>query len=319
MKCERWHWVASQYQLSNYDLRRIYLPSSPPLLLPPGSRKEGPSSLWSAGDGANPILMGAGLSPLVVWLIPRCQWWVRSCSSPRSLRLPHHHTCLLPCLTLELLMGTVALCSPGRDIVGVPYRWMLPHPVPSLIGIHGRNGAQGIVTTWGHPLVRCWSGTFPRTILYRNLLPMSVRCSVMIKCRWWSCGGGPSQPSSSRHIWGTSVYSETWTSESDMFIWTFIMLPQQLMLLLSPLNILTVMEGKLRIATYNCLGIKSSEPYIRDILGQVYILALQETWLYAHEVHRLDNFHKDFVSFSTSAMEEFPGIGCGCLYGGFTF
>lgn len=40
---------------------------------------------------------------------------------------------------------------------------------------------------------------------------------------------------------------------------------------------LTVMKSKLKIATYDCQGMKSSESYIMDQLRQVNILVLQET------------------------------------------
>ena len=38
-----------------------------------------------------------------------------------------------------------------------------------------------------------------------------------------------------------------------------------------------MMQGKLNIASYNCQGMKSSEPHIKHLLEQVQILALQET------------------------------------------
>ncbi len=79
------------------------------------------------------------------------------------------------------------------------------------------------------------------------------------------------------------------------------------------------MEGNLKIASYNCQGVKSSEPYIRDLLGQVHILALQETWLYSDEVHRTNTIHKDYVSFSTSAVDETLTLRKGRPYGGLTF
>ena len=79
------------------------------------------------------------------------------------------------------------------------------------------------------------------------------------------------------------------------------------------------MAGKLTIATYNCQGIKSSEPHIRDLLGQVHILALQETWLCCDELHRPNNIHKDYDSYSVSAVDDTQALRRGRPYGGLTF
>lgn len=53
---------------------------------------------------------------------------------------------------------------------------------------------------------------------------------------------------------------------------------------------LSVMESKLKIATYKCQGIKSSEPCIKNLLVQVHILAFQETWLCGDELQRPNTF-----------------------------
>ena len=79
------------------------------------------------------------------------------------------------------------------------------------------------------------------------------------------------------------------------------------------------MEGKLKLATYNCQGVKSSEPYIREVLEQVHIMALQETWLYPDEVGRLDGLHQDYASYSISAVDETQELRRGRPYGGVSF
>ena len=79
------------------------------------------------------------------------------------------------------------------------------------------------------------------------------------------------------------------------------------------------MESELNIATYNCQGFKSSEPHIRDLLSQVHILALQETWLCSDELNKPNNLHKDFVSFSVSAVDDTQVLRRGRPYGGLTF
>lgn len=79
------------------------------------------------------------------------------------------------------------------------------------------------------------------------------------------------------------------------------------------------MEGKLKIASYNCQGIKSSEPHVRRLCEQVHVLALQETWLYSDEVTRTNSLHNDYASFSLSAVEESQELRSGRPYGGLTF
>lgn len=69
------------------------------------------------------------------------------------------------------------------------------------------------------------------------------------------------------------------------------------------------MEGKLKIASYNCQVIKTSEPHIKDILGQMHIMAFQEMWLCGDELDRLNSIYSDFVSISTSAVD-----GSQCMY-----
>jgi len=99
-------------------------------------------------------------------------------------------------------------------------------------------------------------------------------------------------------------------------MYAHIILPRQLP---QTPNTLTAMEGKLKIASYNCQGVKSSEPYIRDILGQVYIMTLHETWLCRDEVNRLNSLHKNYVSYSTSTVDESQVLRRGKPYGGLTF
>lgn len=63
------------------------------------------------------------------------------------------------------------------------------------------------------------------------------------------------------------------------------------------------MGSNRRIATYNCQWIKNCEPYIKDILGQMHIMAFQEIWLCGDELHSPDDVHDKFVPFSESAVD----------------
>lgn len=95
-----------------------------------------------------------------------------------------------------------------------------------------------------------------------------------------------------------------------------IILPRQLPL---TLDTLTAMKGTLKIATGNCQYVRSSEPYIRDILKQVHIMALHATWFCCNEVSRLNSLHKDYVSFSTSTIDESQILRRSRPYGGLGF
>ena len=77
------------------------------------------------------------------------------------------------------------------------------------------------------------------------------------------------------------------------------------------------MDNTLKICTFNCTGLKSSNVYIRDILCPKYdVIALQETWLLPHETDMCNTLHKDYCSFATSAVDVERGVLRGRPYGG---
>ena len=49
----------------------------------------------------------------------------------------------------------------------------------------------------------------------------------------------------------------------------------------------------LRIVTYNCRGIKSSLPVIRELCTDNGIVLLQETLLCSHNLHFINSIHSD--------------------------
>lgn len=59
--------------------------------------------------------------------------------------------------------------------------------------------------------------------------------------------------------------------------------------------------------TYNCKNVKRSTEGIRQICGYADIIALQETWLFPHDLPYLSSLHEEFGSTGTSAEWRFCG------------
>jgi len=61
----------------------------------------------------------------------------------------------------------------------------------------------------------------------------------------------------------------------------------------------------IKILSLNCHGYNAGpESYLRQYCHDTDMFLLQETWLSDCTCSVLDNFHKDFAVFRTSAMEE---------------
>lgn len=60
---------------------------------------------------------------------------------------------------------------------------------------------------------------------------------------------------------------------------------------------------KLKLATYNCRGFKSSKDYVSDLFGDVDIIALQEHWLNPSEFTLFSSVAEDVQYYSASPME----------------
>jgi exonuclease III len=66
------------------------------------------------------------------------------------------------------------------------------------------------------------------------------------------------------------------------------------------------MDSQLRIVTYNSTGLGDAKlEYVRDMLDSLKgnILLLQETWLLPNNLEKLNNIHKDFLSYGVSAID----------------
>ena len=60
---------------------------------------------------------------------------------------------------------------------------------------------------------------------------------------------------------------------------------------------------QLKIISFNCSGVSSKLPIIRDLCEGNHIVLLQETWLMPHNLGILCNVHKDFDVYSISAVD----------------
>ena len=76
----------------------------------------------------------------------------------------------------------------------------------------------------------------------------------------------------------------------------------------------------LRVGTFNCTGIKSSKEYItHNLLRNLDIIALQETWLMPHDLSIPDALSNDFLTYSVSSVNVNDGLLRGRPYGGLTY
>lgn len=73
---------------------------------------------------------------------------------------------------------------------------------------------------------------------------------------------------------------------------------------------------KVRLSSFNCKSIKRSSMHVRDLCGEVDILALQETWLLPYEVNYVHQLDNQFSCYSTSAVDLSTGVLRGRPYGG---
>ena len=61
--------------------------------------------------------------------------------------------------------------------------------------------------------------------------------------------------------------------------------------------------NSLRIASYNCNGVRSKLPMIGDLCDKSDLVLLQETWLFPTDLTLLDSVHGDFCSASQSSID----------------
>ena len=71
-----------------------------------------------------------------------------------------------------------------------------------------------------------------------------------------------------------------------------------------------------RMVTFNCKSIKRSIDGVRMLCRSADIVALQETWLFPHDLHFLGTVDEDFGSTGTSAIDTGAGLIAGRPFGG---
>ena len=74
--------------------------------------------------------------------------------------------------------------------------------------------------------------------------------------------------------------------------------------------------ASLRVASFNCHGVRSSLIELRALLDRVDILLLQEHWLSKQQLHELKSIHMDFDSYGASPMDFSEGVLRGRPFGG---
>ena len=70
-------------------------------------------------------------------------------------------------------------------------------------------------------------------------------------------------------------------------------------------------QNRLHVISFNCEGVKNILPQIYDLCDAADIILLQETWLFPHELDKLNTVHPSFHGFSLSSMD----MGAGLLVG----
>lgn len=68
--------------------------------------------------------------------------------------------------------------------------------------------------------------------------------------------------------------------------------------------------------SFNCKSIKRSADHVRQLCQSSDVIALQETWLFPHDIQFLSEIDDRFGSTGTSAIDTAAGIVCGRPYGG---
>ena len=75
----------------------------------------------------------------------------------------------------------------------------------------------------------------------------------------------------------------------------------------------------LKIASWNCNGLKRKKEFIAELCNDLDIVALQETLLMSHDLNETENIHRDFKCFSKSSVDSNIEILTGRPYGGLSF
>ncbi|KOB76659.1 reverse transcriptase [Operophtera brumata] len=80
--------------------------------------------------------------------------------------------------------------------------------------------------------------------------------------------------------------------------------------------IMDVKDSNITIISFNCKGLKRSVDQIREICKCADIIALQETWLWPHDLDFVSQIDPDFDSIAKSSMDTSVGVIRGRPHGG---
>ena len=78
-------------------------------------------------------------------------------------------------------------------------------------------------------------------------------------------------------------------------------------------------SDKLKLASWNCRGLKNKKEFISDLCRGLDLVALQETFLFPYETNEIENISQDFKGYSKSSIDPTVKIIKSRPYGGLTF
>ncbi|KAI5644274.1 hypothetical protein NE865_03643 [Phthorimaea operculella] len=76
------------------------------------------------------------------------------------------------------------------------------------------------------------------------------------------------------------------------------------------------LDKNMKFISFNCKGLKRSMDQIRILCKQYHLVALQETWLFPHDLDVLNTIDPAFGSYGVSAIDTTQGVVRGRPYGG---
>ena len=79
-------------------------------------------------------------------------------------------------------------------------------------------------------------------------------------------------------------------------------------------NHLSCPDNSITVASWNCRGMRSSEPYLNVLSRSADIILIQEHWLWPYELHKLSSYLPEYTSSGRAdhRLTESSGLSRGC-------
>ena len=73
-------------------------------------------------------------------------------------------------------------------------------------------------------------------------------------------------------------------------------------------------ESSIAMATWNCRGMGTSEPYLKVLSRTADVILIQEHWLWPYELHKLSSYLSEFVALGKAdhRLTEVSDLNRGC-------